>query len=97
MNDFICELHVNAEGGKAKALSRLQEVKQAEEYPGKPTNAKRAKADADEAPDHEGEGAPANRDLIKLCQGAEQHDGGSIVQHALPKHQVVQQRGDLDF
>ena len=63
----------------------------------KPTNAKGAKANADESPDHEWEGAPANRDLIKLCQGPEQHDGSGIIQHALPKHQIVQQRGDLDF
>ena len=56
------------------------------------TNDNRPSCDDKESPKDQGNGAPRQRRLIKLLQCAKQHDGSCIIQHALPKDQVVEHR-----
>ena len=59
------------------------------------TNDSRSSCDDEEPPKDQGNGPPRQRRLIKLLKCAKQHDGSCIIQHALPKDQVVEHRRNV--
>ena len=61
------------------------------------TYAQGPKADADEAPDHQGKGAPAHRRGVELCEGPKEDDGRGIIEHTLTKDQIVEEGRDLQL